>query len=159
MGLFGRKKSNYIAKAYESGKVIAMKDVDDPTFAKEILGPGIAIEPTEGILCSPVNGVVSLVADTGHAVSITCENGAEVLMHIGIDTVELNGEGYTPCVKGGDKVSVGDKLVEFDLEGISKKGYKMTTPLIVCNSDTFPNVKALAEGNVNMGDELLEISK
>lgn len=159
MGLFGRKKSNYIAKAYESGKVIAMKDVDDPTFAKEILGPGIAIEPTEGVLCSPVNGTVSLVADTGHAVSITCENGAEVLMHIGIDTVELNGEGYKPLVKGGDKVSIGDKLIEFDLEGITKKGYKLTTPLIVCNADTFPNVKPLVDGEVNMGEELLEISK
>ena len=160
MGLFSfKKKSSYIAKAYAKGKVVAMKDVDDPTFSKEILGPGIAIEPEEGALYAPVNGVVSLVADTNHAVSITCENGAEVLMHIGIDTVELNGEGYKALVKGGDKVSVGDKLVEFDMSAIKKKGYKLTTPLIVCNKDVFSNVKTLAGANVKVGDELLEISK
>lgn len=160
MGLFGfKKKTNYIVKSYLSGKIVLMKDVDDPTFSKEILGPGIAIEPSDGVLCSPVNGTISLVADTKHAISITCENGAEILMHIGIDTVELNGEGYKTFVKGGDRVSVGDKLVEFDIAEIKKKGFKVTTPLIICNKDSFPNIKPLSTGDVKVGDELLEISK
>lgn len=159
MGLFGKKKSNYIVKAYLNGKVIAMKDVEDSVFSQEVLGPGIAIEPEDGTLVAPVNGVISLVADTKHAISITCENGAEILMHIGLDTVELNGEGYEVHVKNGAKVSVGDKLITFDKKLISEKGYKLTTPLIICNKDVFSNLKTLATGNVKAGDEILEISK
>lgn len=160
MGLFGKKKSEpCIAKAFENGTVVAMKDVEDPTFAQEILGPGVAIEPSEGALYSPVDGTVSLVADTFHAVSVTCGCGAEILMHIGIDTVDLKGEGFEAHVKAGDKVSVGDKLVSFDMDAIKEKGYKLTTPLIICNKDDFSNIETIASGNVSAGDDILKIEK
>ena len=160
MGLFGKKKSEpCIVKAFEKGTVVAMSDVDDPTFAQEILGPGVAIEPSEGVLYAPVNGTVSLVADTFHAVSITCGCGAEILMHLGIDTVELKGEGFEAHVKAGDKVSVGDKLVTFDMDMIKGKGYKLTTPLIICNKDEFSNIETIANGDVAAGDDLLKLEK
>lgn len=160
MGLFGRKKKEpCIVKAFENGEVVAMKDVDDPTFAQEILGPGVAIEPKDGVLCAPVDGTVSLVADTFHAVSITCGCGAEILMHLGIDTVELKGEGFEAHVKAGDNVKAGDKLVTFDIDGIKEKGYKITTPLIICNKDDFSNIETIAEGSVSVGDELLKLEK
>ena len=158
MGLFGKKKKGpVVAKAFENGTVVAMKDVDDPTFAQEILGPGVAIEPKDGTLYAPVDGTVSLVADSCHAVSVTASNGAELLMHLGIDTVELKGEGFTAHVKAGDKVSVGDKLVTFDLAAIKKKGYKMTTPIILCNKDEFSGVETIASGDVKVGDDLLKV--
>ena len=159
MGLFGRKKSGEcLAKAFEKGKVVAMKDVDDPTFAQEILGPGVAIEPSEGVLYAPVDGTVSLVADSKHAVSVTCNCGAELLMHLGIDTVELKGEGFEAHVKAGDKVSAGDKLVTFDMDAIKKKGYKLTTPIILCNKDEYKNIDVLASGDVAVGDDLIKFS-
>ena len=160
MGLFGKKKSEpCIAKAFQKGTVVAMTDVDDPTFAQEILGPGVAIEPSEGVLYAPVNGTVSLVADTFHAVSITCGCGAELLMHLGIDTVELKGEGFEAHVKAGDKVSAGDKLITFDMDMIKGKGYKLTTPLIVCNKDDFASIEPVASGEVAVGDDLLKLQK
>ena len=159
MGLFGKKKvAECVAKAFEKGKVVAMKDVDDPTFAQEILGPGVAIEPSEGVLYAPVDGTVSLVADSKHAVSVTSACGAELLMHLGIDTVELKGEGFEAHVKAGDKVSAGDKLVSFDMEAIKKKGYKLTTPIILCNKDDFKNIDVLASGDVAVGDDLIKFS-
>ena len=160
MGLFGKKKSEpCICKAFENGTVVAMKDVDDPTFAQEILGPGVAIEPSEGVLYSPVDGTVSLVAETFHAVSVTCGCGAEILMHLGIDTVELKGEGFEAHVKAGDKVSAGDKLITFDMDFIKGKGVKLTTPLIICNKDEFSNIEVVASGDVSVGDDLLKLEK
>lgn len=159
MGLFGKKKSACFAKAHLNGDVVAMKDVDDPTFAQEILGPGVAIEPNEGTLYSPVDGEITLVADTFHAVSVSCGCGAEILMHIGIDTVELKGEGFEAHVKAGDKVSAGDKLVSFDIDLIKEKGYKLTTPLIICNKDDFSNIETVADGQVSAGDDLLKLEK
>lgn len=160
MGLFGKKKAEpCIVKAFEKGTVVAMKDVDDPTFAQEILGPGVAIEPTEGVLYAPVSGTVSLVADTFHACSITCGCGAEILMHLGIDTVELKGEGFEAHVKAGDKVSAGDKLITFDIDAIKGKGYKLTTPLIICNKDEFSAIETIGSGEVAVGDDLLKLQK
>ena len=160
MGLFGKKKKEpCIVKAFENGTVVAMKDVEDPTFAQEILGPGVAIEPKEGVLYAPVCGTVSLVADTSHAVSITCDCGAEILMHLGIDTVELNGEGFEAHVKAGDKVSCGDKLVSFDMDAIKEKGYKLTTPLIICNKDEFSVVEPIADGEISVGEDILKLQK
>lgn len=155
MGLFGKKKKTPLV-AYETGTVVAMKDVDDPTFAQEILGPGVAIEPSEGLVCAPCDGTVTLVADTKHAVSLTAKNGAEVLLHIGIDTVELNGEHFTAHAATGDSVKAGDKLISFDMEAIKAKGYKLTTPLIICNKDEFSTIETLASGQVAIGDELLK---
>ena len=154
------KSSNCICvKAFLDGEAIPMNKVDDPTFAQEILGPGIAIEPTNGHLVAPVAGEITLVAPTDHAVSITTEEGAEILMHIGIDTVELQGKHFNPVTEVGAKVNVGDALIDFDLKAIKDAGYKTTVPLILCNKDSFSGVKALANGSVQTGDEILKINK
>ena len=157
MGLFDAfKKQKAPFVAWENGKVVAMKDVEDETFSQEILGPGVAIEPSEGVVCAPCDGEITLVADTKHAVSITAKNGAEILIHIGIDTVELNGECFTAHAKTGDSVKAGDKLIEFDMAAIKEKGYKLTTPLIICNKDEFSTIETLASGDVKIGDEILK---
>lgn len=163
MGLFDsfkkKDKNNPILKAYENGNVCPLKEVNDPTFAKEILGPGVAIIPEDGVLASPCDGTVSLVADTCHAVSITADNGAEILMHLGIDTVELKGEHFEALAKVDQKVKAGDILIKFDIDAIKEKGYDVVTPLIVCNYSDFSNIETIADGNVKVGDDLLKVEK
>jgi glucose PTS system EIICBA or EIICB component len=166
MGLFDSFKKNAkqdnfdgILKAYAKGCVVPMKDVDDETFSQEILGPGVAIEPSEGCIYAPCDGEVSLIADTKHAISISAPNDAELLIHIGLDTVELNGDGFTPHVSVGDKVKTGDKLVSFDMELIKDKGYKVTTPIIVCNHDDYKTIEPIASGEINVGEDLLKVEK
>ena len=131
--------------------------VDDPTFAEEIMGKGIAIIPTEDEIFSPINGTVSLVFNTKHAIGLKTEDGAEVLIHIGLDTVKLNGEHFTTFVKSGDKVKVGDKLVEFDREAIKNKGYDIITPIIITNSSDYLDIIPKDVTSVNQGDEVLAI--
>ena len=122
-------KNKISIKSPVKGEAVPLSQVDDPTFAEEIMGKGIAIIPTEDEIFSPINGTVSLVFNTKHAIGLKTEDGAEVLIHIGLDTVKLNGEHFTTFVKSGDKVKVGDKLVEFDREAIKNKGYDIITPI------------------------------
>lgn len=160
MGLFKKKeKGSPILKAFENGQVVPLRDINDPTFAKEILGPGVGIIPKDGVLCAPCDGKVSLIADTCHAVSITAENGAEILMHLGIDTVELKGEHFEAIAKVEDNVSAGEVLIKFDIDAIKQKGYDIVTPLIVCNYNEFSNIETIANGEVSVGDELLKVEK
>lgn len=139
------------------GKAIALNDVPDETFASGILGQGTAIEPFEGTICAPSNGIVSTLFDTAHAIGLTLENGAEVLIHIGINTVELNGECYTAHVKEGDKISKGQTLITFDKAAIEAKGYNTVTPIIVTNSDNYSEIIKAADGVVNIGDKLMDL--
>lgn len=163
MGLFDafkkKDKGDPVLKAYENGKAIPLSEVNDPTFSKEILGPGVAIIPEEGILAAPCNGKVSLVADTCHAVSITADNGAEILMHLGIDTVELKGEHFEALVKVDQKVSAGDTLIKFDIDKIKELGYDVVTPLIVCNHAEMSNVETLKTGDIKIGEDILKVEK
>lgn len=134
--------SPYILKAFLSGKAIPIEEVNDSVFSAKILGDGLAIEPENELIIAPCDGVISTVmADSKHAVGITAENGMELLIHEGIDTVALNGEGFELFVKEGDKVGAGDKLIHFDQELIKSKGYQATCILVVTNSDDFPNMK------------------
>lgn len=142
-----------------SGKAVALESVPDATFAQGILGQGAAIEPTEGKVIAPTDGTVSTIFDTHHAVGLTLDNGAELLIHIGINTVELNGEGFTAHVSEGDRVTRGQTLITFDKEFIASKGYDTVTPVIVSNSDDYAEIKRLADGNINAGDVLLELAK
>ncbi|WP_394857204.1 beta-glucoside-specific PTS transporter subunit IIABC [Clostridium paraputrificum] len=150
-------KNKISIKSPVKGEAVPLSQVDDPTFAEEIMGKGIAIIPTEDEIFSPINGTVSLVFNTKHAIGLKTEDGAEVLIHIGLDTVKLNGEHFTTFVKSGDKVKVGDKLVEFDREAIKNKGYDIITPIIITNSSDYLDIIPKDVTSVNQGDEVLAI--
>ena len=150
-------KNKISIKSPVKGEAVPLSQVDDPTFAEEIMGKGIAIIPTEDEIFSPINGTVSLVFNTKHAIGLKTEDGAEVLIHIGLDTVKLNGEHFTTFVKSGDKVKVGDKLVEFDREAIKNKGYDIITPIIITNSSDYLDLIPKDVTSVNQGDEVLAI--
>ena len=136
-----------------------LKNVNDPTFSEEILGKGIAIVPAEGKVYAPADGEISTVFPTGHALGLTTEDGIELLIHIGLDTVQLNGQHFTIKTEAGKKVKKGDLLVEADLEKIKEAGYDVITPMIVCNTTDFASVEGKTGIAVKPGDDCLEIKK
>lgn len=127
------------------------------TFAEEIMGKGIAIIPTNNEVVSPINGMVSMVFNTKHAIGLRSDDGVEILIHIGLDTVKLEGEHFNIFVKNGDRVSVGDKLVEFDKDAIKSKGYDVITPIIVTNTMDYLEVIASNVEVVKQGDEIITV--
>lgn len=141
------------------GKVIALSQVDDPTFAEEILGKGVAIEPAKGEVYAPVDGEILTVFDTKHAYGIKGDNGVELLIHIGIDTVKLGGEHFTAYVKDGDRVKKGDLIAKFDINGIKAAGYSTVTPVIVSNTADYINVLGLTGHTVKVKDQLIKTVK
>ena len=146
-----------VLSACLNGTVVPLADVKDEAFASGVLGDGIAIEPSDGELVAPADGEISSTFETHHAVGMTTADGAELLMHIGIDTVKLGGKHFTYLVNEGDKVKKGQPLIRFELEAIKAEGYPVTTPLIVCNTDDYAAVAAKASGTVKQGDALLEL--
>lgn len=146
-----------VLSACLNGTVVPLAEVKDEAFASGALGDGIAIEPTDGELVAPADGEISSTFETHHAVGMTTADGAELLMHIGIDTVKLGGKHFTYLVNEGDKVKKGQPLIRFELEAIKAEGYPVTTPLIVCNTDDYAAVEAKASGAVKQGDALLEL--
>ena len=161
LSFFNKKKnettvSSNNLKAFLSGKVISIENVKDPVFSAKILGNGLAIEPENELIIAPCDGVISTVmADSKHAVGITAENGMELLIHEGIDTVALNGEGFELFVKEGDNVKEGDKLIHFDAKLIKSKGYQTTCILVVTNSDDFPNMKLHTRMDAVLGETVI----
>lgn len=148
-----------VLSACLNGTVVPLADVKDEAFASGVLGDGIAIEPTDGELVAPADGEISSTFETHHAVGMTTADGAELLMHVGIDTVKLGGKHFTYLVNEGDKVKKGQPLIRFELEAIKAEGYPVTTPLIVCNTDDYAAVAAKASGTVKQGDALLELKR
>lgn len=146
-----------VLSACLNGTVVPLADVKDEAFASGVLGDGIAIEPSDGELVAPADGEISSTFETHHAVGMTTADGAELLMHIGIDTVKLGGKHFTYLVNEGDKVKKGQPLIRFELEAIKAEGYPVTTPVIVCNTDDYAVVAAKASGTVKQGDALLEL--
>ena len=141
------------------GTAILLSQVNDATFASEVLGKGIAVIPSKGEVVAPCDAVVETVFETKHAVGLSTESGMELLIHIGINTVELNGKYFTSHVKNGDHVKKGQLLVSFNMEKVKAAGYDVTTPLIVTNSDDYKDVKILSEDSVTPSDKVLEIVK
>ena len=139
------------------GDVIELKEVDDEVFASGVTGKGIAIVPTNNVVVSPVEGTVSVLFPSKHAVGITTNDGIELLVHIGLNTVMLNGEGFTTFVKQGDKVECGQKLLEFDKELILSKGYSLQSPVLVTNADQFSDIVMNEIQTVKTGEELYEV--
>lgn len=141
------------------GKVIALADVPDATFAEGVLGEGLAIEPVVGEVIAPADGEVSSIFDTHHAVGLTLDNGIELLIHVGINTVALNGKGFTAHVSEGDKVKRGQTLISFDKNFIASKGYPTITPVIITNADDYKEIKTTKNTDVKWLDEILTIER
>lgn len=137
--------------------MIPLQRVNDDTFASEVLGAGVAIRPAEGKVYAPVDGVVTSFHKARHAIGITSFDGVEILIHVGIDTVELEGQYFTGHVKMGDKVKVGDLLLEFDSAKISAAGYDLTTPILITNTSSFLAVLPLEVERVQTGDSIIKI--
>lgn len=139
------------------GEAIELSGVKDETFAGEVLGKGIAVIPNEGKVLAPFDGTVDTVFDTKHAIGMTSDRGVELLIHVGINTVELNGVPYKAHVADGDTVKKGQLLLEFDIQAIREAGYDITTPVVVTNTDDFQEVEAVKTGEVHPGEEVLRV--
>lgn len=145
-------------KAPLTGKVVPLSEVDDPTFAEEILGKGVAIIPSVGKVVSPVNGTIASIFDTKHAVCLVSDDGAQILIHVGLDTVKMQGRHYTTKKSQGDTVKVGDVILEFDKDAIIAEGYDIITPVLISNSDDYTDIKASGNGEIKSGETLLTLS-
>lgn len=144
--------------AHMNGKVVPLEQVPDEAFSGKVLGDGCAIEPTDGKLYAPCDGVIDTVFDTCHAVNMRSNQGAELLLHVGIDTVKLGGKYFTAHVQDGQQVKTGDLLLSFDADKIRQAGYQLTTPLIVCNSEDYSKTEPLAYGIIRAGAAFLRLS-
>ena len=142
-----------------SGRAIALEEVPDKTFASGTLGQGAAIDPMDGKVVAPADGKVSTLFDSHHAVGLTLDNGMELFVHIGMNTVELGGEGFDAFVKEGDRVKRGDTLITFDIQNLKNKGYSVISPVIITNSEKYKDIHRTTDGGINYFDELLETTK
>ena len=134
-----------------------LDQIEDAAFSSGALGRGVAVLPEEGVLYAPADGTVTALFPTGHAIGMVSEEGAEVLIHVGMDTVRLEGKGFTVLTAVGDHVKKGQELLRFDVEAIREAGYSLVTPVLVSNADTFTDVIATDDGEVDPGDALITI--
>ncbi len=141
-----------------NGEIVPITEVKDPTFAEEMIGKGVAVVPSDGRFYAPSDGTLVALFPTGHAYAINTDDGAEILVHIGIDTVKLNGECYTVHAKQGDKVKKGDLIVEVDLDGVKSAGYDYITPVIVSNHAKFSGFEKKS-GKVSALDPAIVLSR
>lgn len=158
MGLFDRfkKQESVAAIVVETqpnthylpvtGEVIPLDQIEDPVFGGGVLGPGYGIHPTEEVVYAPATGEIIQLADTKHAIAVSGEDGAEILMHVGMDTVDMNGDGFTPLVKLGDKVTCGQPILKFSLSKIKAAGHSTTIAVVVTNGDDFSSVELIKTG-------------
>ena len=159
MGFFQKflGKTKYALCAPVSGEVIPLSQVSDPTFAMEMVGKGVAIRPSAGAIVAPCAGKVDMVFETGHAITLIADCGAEILIHVGLDTVGLKGAHFSVKAKPGQKVAVGDLLLEFDREAIAAAGYDTVTPMVVCNPNHFGLWETYTGKSVVAGDPVISI--
>ncbi len=149
------KPEEEIVGAPVAGKVVPVSEVNDPTFSEGIVGQGVAILPTGNEVVAPCDAVVDVMFETGHAVSITTAFGAEVLIHVGLETVKLGGQHFTVHVKKGDHVKAGQLMIEFDREAIAAEGYDTITPVVICNAEEFGKLTTTTGGVVAVGDRII----
>ena len=142
-----------------AGEAVVSSEINDPTFGEEMLGKGIAIKPSDTKVYAPFDGTVAMVFDTKHAVSLVSEKGAEVLIHVGLDTVSLKGEHFTTHVENGATVKKGDLLLEFDKEAIAAAGFDTIIPIVICNTDDYKEIKRMTGTQVTVGDTIMELEK
>lgn len=142
-----------------NGKIIALSDVKDKVFASQALGKGVAIDPEDGIVVSPVDGIITTLFPTLHAIGITSNTGVEILIHVGIDTVQLDGNGFEAYIKQGDKVSKGQKLISFDIKKIEAEGYCVQTPIVITNTANYQKIISVESSLAECGQKLLIVEK
>ena len=153
----GKDKGNLIYEPCK-GRVVPLAEVPDPVFADKVLGDGFAVIPADGRIYAPADGEVAMVFDTLHAVTLTSTQGAEILIHIGLDTVTLKGEPFKAHVAAGDKVKKGDLLIEADLDKIEKAGLNTIIPVLICNTDDYGKISLQKEGDVSTEEAVLKLS-
>ena len=165
MGFFGKlfgkseeKKDNRIY-APMAGYAVGLKEVPDPTFSSCMLGKGIAIIPEDGKVCAPCNATVDMMFTTGHAVSLIADNGAEILIHVGLETVAMNGKGFTTYVQNGQRVKKGQLMLEVDLEVLKAAGLNCITPVLVCNSDEYGIFRTVTGKTVSNDEVVIELTR
>ncbi|BAK94557.1 beta-glucoside-specific phosphotransferase system enzyme IIA component [Tetragenococcus halophilus subsp. halophilus] len=141
------------------GQLVPMSEVSDEVFSSEALGKGVAIKPEIGEVRAPANGIISTLFPTGHAVGMTTDEGTEILIHIGLDTVELEGKYYEISAEQGQQVKAGDLLIKFDKEGVESENYDTITPVVITNSAEFQTIDVTEETQVTPGDYLLTAVK
>ena len=152
------KKEMVIASPLK-GTVVNLSDVQDEAFSSAALGKGAAVMPAEGVIYAPADGTISAFFPTGHAIGMTTTDGVELLIHVGMDTVQLEGKGFTPLAKAGDVVKKGQKLLEFDMDLITKAGFSMVTPVLVANTAEYAAVIPVNKENVSAGDALIYVQR
>jgi len=160
--MFGLSKKSIVISSPFDGTVVSLSKVSDPVFSQEILGPGIAVMPDSAdSVCvkAPCKATVDQMFETGHAANLLTDDGVQLLIHVGIDTVKLKGQHYTIVKNSGEKVSTGDILMKFDGAAISKEGFDTVTPVVVCNPDDFKNLTFAKEGAIKAGEPLITINK
>lgn len=140
-----------------AGELLPLSEVKDEVFSSGAMGEGVAVEPSEGVLHAPADGKVVMTFPTGHAIGMKTSDGAEILMHIGMDTVNLQGHGFETLVAKGDEVKAVDELVKFDIDAIHAKGYVVTTPIVVTNSKDYEKITVVSQGKVKVGQEILDL--
>lgn len=140
-----------------NGTIVPLENVEDEAFSSKVLGEGVAIEPKDNKLYAPCDGKVDMVFDTKHAINLVSNDGCEILLHIGIDTVKLDGKFFEAHVTDGQEIHKGDLLISFDINGIKEAGFKLTTPMIVCNTDDYSSVNVTAKGDVKAGQTVLSV--
>lgn len=155
--LFGKKEEvkNETVIAPITGEVKQLEEVPDPVFAEKMMGEGIAIDPTEGMVVAPFDGEIVQLFPTNHAVGLKTPSGLEILIHVGLETVALDGEGFEAFVKQGDQVKKGDKLVAFDIDIIKEKASSTITPIIMTNGDAIESFELTSESTVTAGESHL----
>lgn len=151
-----KKKKNVSLIAPATGKVIPLENSEDKAFAEKLVGDGIALIPVEGDFRCPASGRIAGVSEALHAYSLETEDGIDLLVHIGIDTVELKGEGFTPAVRTGDKVMAGDPLCRVDLELLKSRGYSLCTPVVICDVEKVSSMTPLYGEVIGGADPLIE---
>lgn len=159
LGFFKKKKSEdpkeFVLVAPVQGKTIPLSDVPDPVFAEKMAGDGVAIEPTGDMVVAPADGELTLVFKTKHAFALTLDTGAEILVHIGIDTVSLNGEGFEQLAEQGTRVKVGTPIIKLDREFIKSKGFSLVTPVLITNTDDFASVTPVENTDTVAGETVV----
>ncbi|MCD7033413.1 PTS glucose transporter subunit IIA [Metabacillus sp. GX 13764] len=159
--MFGKKEekaAEEIVYSPVSGRLVSLEEVPDPVFSQKMMGDGMAVEPVDGNIVSPVNGEIIQLFHTKHAIGIRSQSGMELLIHIGLETVGMNGEGFTAHVKEGDKVRIGDPLLTCDLDLIREKAASTVTPIVITNGDILESIEKAGSGEVTSGEsKILEV--
>ncbi|HCM12314.1 MAG TPA: PTS glucose transporter subunit IIA [Lachnospiraceae bacterium] len=153
------KKDEIIIQSPVQGEACEITQVNDATFRDKLLGEGIAIRPSTGRVVAPVNGMIAILFETKHACTIVSDQGTEILIHIGLDTVNLKGKYYKAYVKDGDKVKAGDLILEFDMDKIKEAGYDLITPVVICNSADYSKIQTFSGNQVQELEPIMSLQK